>query len=145
MTLVNKIKFRACRSTLEKKGGKRVGLNESFLAARSTGTVRIGQLNADSMNAIANFFTFLSDDTMTLSWNDMNFTFVKNDYIDKEVNWLADHSKFVAEQYLINEKFDYMQTRETLWGLTYYVLTNAAGDICFAQAGGEDDIAEGYH
>lgn len=120
-------------------------MNDSFLTVRSAGTVRFGQINADSMNAIANIFTLISDDTMTLCWNDMKLTFIKNDDLSKEVNWLADHSKFVSEEYLINEKFDYVQTRETLRGLMYFVLTNADGDICLAQAGGEDDIFDGFN
>ena len=90
------------------------------------------------------YFSSLLDDTMTLCWNDMKLTFVKNDDIAKAVNWLTDHSKFVAEEYLINEKFDYAQTRETFLGVTYYVLTNADGDICFAQPDGEADIFDGY-
>lgn len=82
---------------------------------------------------------------MTLCLDNMKLTFVKNYDIAKAVNWLADHSKFIAEEYLINETFDYAQMRETFLGQTYYVLTNAAGDICFAQTIGENDIFDGFN
>ena len=98
MTLVKKIKVRDFRSTLEKREGERIVLNDSFLTVRSAGTVRFGQINADSMNAIANIFTLISDDTMTLCWNDMKLTFVKNDDIaSKEFNRIAALMKLIGK------------------------------------------------